>query len=155
MKAPAVYSFAIVPQATDENGAHFYSKEGSATQAPYLHVEYVVIDGDGDGHPDGPDCDDSNPAVHPGAVELCNGADDDCDGQVEEGCGGGGGADGDATQDPPAGIDVSAGDAQDPAGCAYGRGETSEGARWPIVLAAAGLALGGRLRRRRRGAAIG
>lgn len=40
-------------------------------------------DADGDGYPSvaagGTDCDDTNPAVHPGAAELCNGIDDDCD----------------------------------------------------------------------------
>ncbi|PYT17129.1 MAG: hypothetical protein DMF51_03185 [Acidobacteria bacterium] len=30
------------------------------------------------------DCDDANPDVHPGAVELCNGRDDDCDGLVDD-----------------------------------------------------------------------
>ena len=35
------------------------------------------------------DCDDSNGAVHPGATEVCDGVDNDCDGAVDEnaGCG--------------------------------------------------------------------
>jgi len=30
------------------------------------------------------DCDDGNPAVHPGAAEVCNGYDDNCNSQVDE-----------------------------------------------------------------------
>ena len=30
------------------------------------------------------DCDDGNASRHPGAAEVCNGIDDDCDGQLEE-----------------------------------------------------------------------
>ncbi|MCK6507626.1 putative metal-binding motif-containing protein [Myxococcota bacterium] len=41
------------------------------------------LDGDGVSSQDG-DCDDANGAVAPGAPELCNGRDDDCDGQVDE-----------------------------------------------------------------------
>ena len=34
---------------------------------------------------DGSDCDDTRASIHPGAAEVCNNLDDDCDGQVDEG----------------------------------------------------------------------
>jgi hypothetical protein len=43
------------------------------------------MDKDGDGYLPPSDCDDSNPNVHPFALELCNGIDDDCDGDKDEG----------------------------------------------------------------------
>lgn len=42
------------------------------------------LDGDGDGAPANDDCDDANAAVFPGAPELCNGLDDDCDDAVDD-----------------------------------------------------------------------
>lgn len=46
-------------------------------------------DADSDGHLatscGGGDCDDSNASVHPGAAELLDGLDNDCDGQVDDG----------------------------------------------------------------------
>jgi len=49
-------------------------------------VESPDADGDGDGFSvcDG-DCDDANPMLSPGSAEVCDGADNDCDGQVDEG----------------------------------------------------------------------
>ncbi len=43
------------------------------------------MDMDGDGYLPPADCDDTNPAIHPFALELCNGKDDDCDGDTDEG----------------------------------------------------------------------
>ena len=44
-------------------------------------------DSDGDGSFADVDCNDSNAAVHPGAVETCNNIDDNCNGQVDEALG--------------------------------------------------------------------
>ncbi len=43
------------------------------------------VDADGDGAPASIDCDESDPAIHPGAAERCNGRDDNCDLNVDEG----------------------------------------------------------------------
>ena len=44
-----------------------------------------VVDGDGDGYLAEEDCDDSSSTSHPGAIELCDGIDNNCDGQIDEG----------------------------------------------------------------------
>jgi len=48
-------------------------------------VDPSTLDEDGDGVTVGDgDCDDGDPAVYPGATDLCDGRDQDCDGQTDE-----------------------------------------------------------------------
>jgi len=56
------------------------------------YVNYMIattLDADNDGYGDddcfaGADCDDSDPAVHPGAAEVCDTIDNNCDGNINE-----------------------------------------------------------------------
>ncbi len=56
----------------------------SSLGTPAVDAGYEPEDADGDGWLAGVDCDDANPAVHPGATERCNGLDDDCDGLADD-----------------------------------------------------------------------
>jgi hypothetical protein len=50
----------------------------------------IAVDSDGDGYTvETGDCDDSNASIHPGAQEVADGVDNNCDGNIDEGFGGG------------------------------------------------------------------
>ncbi|UCG11110.1 MAG: lamin tail domain-containing protein [Deltaproteobacteria bacterium] len=55
-----------------------------------LEAGFACADNDGDGFSalscGGTDCDDSVDSVFPGATELCDGIDNNCDGESDEGC---------------------------------------------------------------------
>ncbi|MEZ4236631.1 MAG: putative metal-binding motif-containing protein [Myxococcota bacterium] len=75
---------------------------GLVDDDPVYRDGWTDADGDGYGDPGAPapwcepeppagvvldatDCDDGDPAVHPGATEVCDGVDDDCDGEPDDG----------------------------------------------------------------------
>ncbi len=74
-----------------DNNCNDKIDEGCATTTYYLDT-----DGDGYGDPNKPlqsyvdnndDCNDYDANIYPGAEELCDGVDNDCDGVIDEGCG--------------------------------------------------------------------
>jgi len=128
-----------------------------------LATVVLPADADGDGYGADVDCDDQNSAVHPGAPELCNGVDDDCDGTTDEGCPGpdGGvavdaapGADAGPAPDAASGADAAipgdgapgsdggGGHGGASSGCACDSrrgGDVPRGAGWLVVLVVAAL----------------
>ncbi len=66
------------------------------------------VDADGDGYPAEDDCDDTDPATNPGAAEVCDGVDNDCDDAIDEDVGDTwyADADGDGYGDPASPVEA-------------------------------------------------
>ncbi|GDX78304.1 hypothetical protein LBMAG42_01150 [Deltaproteobacteria bacterium] len=72
---------------TDANVAgelHFITNDPDEPDVLVTLAGAAGVDGDGDGWVEHSDCDDTNPAFHPGADEHCDGLDEDCDGTIDE-----------------------------------------------------------------------
>ncbi len=65
------------------SGCYYEVEDDDISETPEVTAT-PAEDWDRDGYPVAVDCDDHDPAVSPGAEEVCNGMDDDCDGETDE-----------------------------------------------------------------------
>ena len=72
-----------------EQGTHVLTFHSLSKQFKVDDFEFTLAnaipDNDQDGYNELVDCDDQDATIYPGAEELCDGKDNDCDGQVDEG----------------------------------------------------------------------
>ena len=82
--APGFCPLNLVSSTTSVATPTSTSSSGTSTPTTSTTTSPVCTDADRDGYcAEADDCDDGNPAVNPGETEICNGIDDDCDGDVD------------------------------------------------------------------------
>ena len=81
---PAVHHGAVEECDGIDNNCNAIADEGFEDTDEDGSADCVDDDDDEDGYVDGDDCQPLDPAVNPGAEEVCNGIDDDCNGEVDE-----------------------------------------------------------------------
>jgi|GEM_PF-4575105 len=91
LDAKGTASFLLPDLAVGPHTAGLEVSDGSGRRgSDDVSFEVLERDVDGDGHVDdnfgGDDCDDDDPKVYAGAEELCDGVDNDCDKEIDEGC---------------------------------------------------------------------
>jgi len=61
------------------------SADKATTDTGTIQTLTTAVDADGDGFTSAEDCNDADPATSPGATEVCDGIDNNCDGSIDEG----------------------------------------------------------------------
>jgi len=88
----AVINFTVSTSPTSTPAFHLKQSDADGTNNVYLYSTIDIsksqapVDADKDGYPAAEDCNDNDGAVNPGAAEVCDGIDNNCDQVIDAGC---------------------------------------------------------------------